>query len=576
MKKFSALCNALTALGLSLLLAAAPALARENVVLVLDASGSMWGQIDGRSKVEIGREAVGHLLDNWNAEHGLGLMAYGHNRRGDCADIELLIAPGPPDIASFRRTVNGLNARGMTPLSAAVQRAAEALKSSEQKATVILVSDGEENCGLDPCQIGKQLAAEGIDFTAHVIGFDLNDATREAGLRCLAENTGGLYFRADDAASLSQSLGALAALATAPVRPGGTAELDAPASAVEAGLLTLRYRGPAARGDYIALVNADGFERAHAWVRPGEETGELSIRLPAGAGNHVLRYVGVLNDPSTLAEQPLELVPAEALIDAPESVMQGSVVVVRVRGPVGDGNHWIAIAPAGAAIGEYLRWELLSAAEQSLELLAPSEPGEYEVRFVLDGADVPLVARPLRVSPAEILISGPVQVQAGDRFSVRAVGPKHNEFWITIVEAEAGEGEFRSWSMLEVGRDDYELTAPNAPGQYELRYQLVNPLRVMARQPIQVLPATVSWDGPGSVRAGEHFLFTVKGPIGEGSYLTLVPAGSPPGHYEAWQWTQASAEYQWLAPEQAGAWELRYMLGDGSVLAGTPVRVVDP
>ena len=31
------------------LLATGPAVAAENVAIVLDASGSMWGQIDGRS-----------------------------------------------------------------------------------------------------------------------------------------------------------------------------------------------------------------------------------------------------------------------------------------------------------------------------------------------------------------------------------------------------------------------------------------------------------------------------------------------------------------------------------------------
>lgn len=554
-------------LGLCLALVASPVAARENVILVLDASGSMWGQIEGRSKVEIARDAVGELLDDWNPEHHLGLMAYGHNRRGDCSDIELLIEPGPLDAVAFRRTVNGLNARGMTPLSDAVRQAAAALISSEQKATVILVSDGEENCAPDPCAVGAELAAEGVDFTAHVIGFDLGDPAREAGLRCLAENTGGLYFSASDAAGLSQSLGAVAALATETARSGGTATLDAPGSAVESSRLVLRYSGPAERGDYIALVDAEGLERAHAWVPPGEEQGELTIQLTPGAGAHTLRYVGVLRDPSMLAERALELTLAEALIDAPDSVPQGSLVPLRVRGPVGRGENWVAISRSGTSVGEYLRWQLLVEPEQMMELLAPSEPGDYEIRFVLEGADAPLVVRPLRVSPAEIMISGPPEVSAADRFSVRAIGPKHGEFWITIVEADAGEGEYRSWAMLEAGRDDYELTAPGVPGQYELRYQLVNPLKVMARQPIKVLAASASWNGPDVVRAGEHFVFNASGPVGGGSYLTLVPAGSASGHYEEWQWTSEAGHYSWIAPAQSGLWELRYVLGDGSVVA---------
>ena len=563
---------AISGLGLALMLASAPLLARENVILVLDASGSMWGQIDGRSKVEIARDAVAELLDGWSSEHHLGLMAYGHNRRGDCADIELLIEPGPLDAAAFRRTVNSLNARGMTPLSAAVQQAAVALKSSEQRATVILVSDGEENCGLDPCQIGSQLAAEGIDFTAHVVGFDLGDADREAGLRCLAENTGGMYFRADDAASLSQSLGTLAALSTKTLRQGGSATMEAPASAVEATRITVAYTGPAERGDYVAVVDSEGRELGYAWVEQGQTEGELLLQLPPGPGTYSLRYIATLREPPVLAEQALELTPAEAMITGPESVPQGSLVSVQVRGPVGNGRNWVTIVPVGAGPGESMGWQDLTEPEQSFELLAPSEPGEYELRFVLEGNSV-LVSRPLRVSPAEILISGPEQVGAGERFDVRLVGPRHRDFWITIVEADASDGEYRSWATLEVGRDSYDLIAPGAPGNYELRYLLTNPFQVMARQPIEVLAAAVRWQAPASVAAGEHFSFAAPGPSGEGSYLTLVPAGSPEGHYEAWQWTSADGVYDWVAPDSAGSWELRYVLGDGTTAAAWPLAV---
>ncbi|MCH8476834.1 MAG: VWA domain-containing protein [Wenzhouxiangella sp.] len=572
MRRRLLLVPAITGLGLALMLASAPLLARENVILVLDASGSMWGQIDGRSKVEIARDAVAGLLDSWNTDHHLGLMAYGHNRRGDCADIELLIEPGPLDASQFRRTVNSLNARGMTPLSAAVQQAAAVLQSSEQRATVILVSDGEENCGLDPCQIGSQLAAEGIDFTAHVVGFDLGDAAREAGLRCLAENTGGMYFRADDAASLSQSLGTLALLSTETVRQGGSATLKAPASAVEATRIMVGYTGPAERGDYLAVVDGEGRERGYSWVGQGETQGELLLQLPPGPGIYALRYVAALREPPVLAEQALELSPAEAMITGPENVPQGSLVNVQVRGPVGNGRNWLTIVPVGAGAGESLGWQHLTEPEQSFELLAPSEPGEYELRFVLEGNSV-LVSRPLRVSPAEILINGPEQVGAGERFDVRLVGPKHSDFWITIVEPDAGDGAYRSWAALEIGRDSYDLIAPSAPGNYELRYLLTNPFRVIARQPIEVLAAAVRWQAPASVTAGERFSFVATGPSGEGSYLTLVPAGSPEGHYETWQWTSADGVYDWIAPDSAGSWELRYVLGDGATAAAWPLAV---
>ena len=187
-----------------------------QTMLVLDASGSMWGQIGGKSKIAIAREAVGSMLDGWNGGD-LGLMAYGHNRKGDCADIQVLQGIGPNTAAGIRRQVNALNPKGMTPITASVRMAAEQLRYTEQKATVILVSDGEETCNADPCALGKELEAAGVDFTAHVVGFDIQKGSRaHQQLQCLAANTGGRYIEARNAAELNDALGEVAAAPPAP------------------------------------------------------------------------------------------------------------------------------------------------------------------------------------------------------------------------------------------------------------------------------------------------------------------------------------------------------------------------
>lgn len=52
---------------------ASAALAGERAILVLDASGSMWHRLEGRTKVEIARGAVDVLLADWNLEVALGM-----------------------------------------------------------------------------------------------------------------------------------------------------------------------------------------------------------------------------------------------------------------------------------------------------------------------------------------------------------------------------------------------------------------------------------------------------------------------------------------------------------------------
>ena len=132
-------------------------------------------------------------------------MAYGHRKKGDCEDIELLVPPTSANRDAIIKAVGNIVPKGKTPLCDAVLMAANFLKFEEKKASVILVSDGIETCGKDPCAIGSQLAAQGIDFVCHVVAFDI---TREknAGLDCLSSETGGLYLEAKDADSLKDAL----------------------------------------------------------------------------------------------------------------------------------------------------------------------------------------------------------------------------------------------------------------------------------------------------------------------------------------------------------------------------------
>ncbi|MEM6916041.1 MAG: VWA domain-containing protein, partial [Verrucomicrobiota bacterium] len=176
-----------------------------KVMVVLDASGSMWGEIDGEPKIEIARETIADILSDWTDDRHIGLMAYGHREKGSCEDIEVLIPAAPLDRAAFLKTVNSIIPKGKTPLTDAVQQAAEELKYTEAAASVILVSDGEENCGKDPREVAKMLEANGIEFTAHVIGFDVTEEQQES-LAAIAEETGGAFVAADDAASLKLAL----------------------------------------------------------------------------------------------------------------------------------------------------------------------------------------------------------------------------------------------------------------------------------------------------------------------------------------------------------------------------------
>ena len=203
----------LTVVFFLLCMVTSPAIADETpkarAMLVLDASGSMWGKIEGKNKIVVAREVIADLMKDWDDSVHLGLSAYGH-RTSQCNDIETLVKVGPNTSGKITEIVNGLQPIGSTPLSAAVKKAAEELGYTKGDATVILVSDGAETCKLDPCAVGKSLEENGINFTAHVIGFAVKKED-QIGLKCLAENTGGKFLSADNAGELKEALGEISA-----------------------------------------------------------------------------------------------------------------------------------------------------------------------------------------------------------------------------------------------------------------------------------------------------------------------------------------------------------------------------
>jgi len=168
--------------------------AADKAIVVFDASGSMWGQINGQSKIAIAKQTLSELVRDWDAATELGLTVYGHRRKGDCSDIESLVPVGPVNRQLLVSKVAGISPKGKTPISASLRQAANELRFTEDAATVILISDGKETCNADPCAAAAELEKLGVNFTAHVIGFDVDAATR-AQLQCIAGNTGGMCPR---------------------------------------------------------------------------------------------------------------------------------------------------------------------------------------------------------------------------------------------------------------------------------------------------------------------------------------------------------------------------------------------
>ena len=180
-----------------------------SVEIMVDASKSMWGQIDGRSKMEIAKTTLEEMSYWLPDDFDLALRAYGNTSpsdQNDCADSSLLVPFGERNREYIRRAIAGLRPTGQTPIAYALNQAARDFGSLQSARTLVLVSDGIESCGGDPVSAARALRQQGI--VVHLIGFGLGSAADEdaASLQAVANASGGRYVTAGSAEELKAAL----------------------------------------------------------------------------------------------------------------------------------------------------------------------------------------------------------------------------------------------------------------------------------------------------------------------------------------------------------------------------------
>jgi Ca-activated chloride channel family protein len=165
------------------------------------------------------RRAMADAIPAIAENRRLGLVIYGPNGVDECTGLDVRFPPIADAAPRILNDVNSLEPTGSTPLTEAVKLAAQTLDYQTRPATILLVTDGKETCGGEPCELAADLATNGFDTTVHVIGFKVRGSffswERDTGnsyteaesvSRCLADITGGTYFNVE---TLDQLIDAL-------------------------------------------------------------------------------------------------------------------------------------------------------------------------------------------------------------------------------------------------------------------------------------------------------------------------------------------------------------------------------
>ena len=240
-----ALPRLLLLLALTLACGRAAAAEPASTIIVFDGSGSMWGKIAGDrdTKLGVAREALRRSLAKVGPQTKVGLAAFGHRRKGDCSDTEVMLAPEPNDPGRIMAALEKFNPKGRGPLVAAVKEAAAALGRTPGPASLVVIHDDLDNCSQDPCIAAEEIARANPGLAIHVVSLALAkpDAQRMA---CMPRITGGRHFDVADAAALGTAIDDALRLGNVDARPAAPAASAAPAAPAPAPKAPVEDTGP--------------------------------------------------------------------------------------------------------------------------------------------------------------------------------------------------------------------------------------------------------------------------------------------------------------------------------------------
>lgn len=324
---------------------------QDSLVMVLDSSGSMAG-----ARMTAARKAVGDVVDTLPDGYPTGLRVYGAGKTHGCDDTSLVEPVRPLDRAAMKRAVAAVRPRGDTPIGLSLRKAAQDLPEGG-RGTILLVSDGEDNCGdPEPCEVARDLADSAGGGTAlriDTVGFQVRGTARTQ-LECIAGAGHGAYYDAPDAAALARQLERASRLSADAYRAEGE-HVTGGTSAKRAA--TLRT------GQYVDTIGA-GETRWYAVGLDAVSAADLAVTAVPPAGVRVAYGDGIELGLRTTGGYASTCDSASAHFGQDEGAMVLSTAVSRVPSAEGGGTcdkkgrYLLSVHRTSEAASDRARWTL--------------------------------------------------------------------------------------------------------------------------------------------------------------------------------------------------------------------------
>ncbi len=179
---------------------------KTRILLLLDGSGSMLAKWESSDRMKVAKVLLSKLVDSLAQYENLelALRVYGHQydkEKNNCTDSKLEVAFKEGNEEQIKTRLRQINPRGNTPITYSLEQAAKDFPVDKNARNVlILITDGLESCGGDPCATAKALQKKRIFLKPFVIGIGI-EKQFVPDLACM-----GQYYNAADINSFRKVL----------------------------------------------------------------------------------------------------------------------------------------------------------------------------------------------------------------------------------------------------------------------------------------------------------------------------------------------------------------------------------
>lgn len=149
---------------------------KTRILFIVDCSFSMYGKWQSDSKIKITQSILSNAIDSLKGKTNvdLALRAFGHTQNytlQDCNDTKLEIPFSKNNHELIKDKLKTLVPKGSAPISNALKLSKSDFPECKNcRNIVILITDGIDDCGGDPCKISQLLQNQGAIIKPFIIG----------------------------------------------------------------------------------------------------------------------------------------------------------------------------------------------------------------------------------------------------------------------------------------------------------------------------------------------------------------------------------------------------------------------